>query len=121
MMAFFKKTLHTFTEGADQKPVIWYESDYVAVREGLGHTGSPEVESHFDAVKMTIEAPDQVRKDKNYPNRLCYYAIFPDDPYYPNHWMKVVLEQNRRGKLRVVTAYFTTEFKVGEEQIWKKL
>lgn len=112
--------LYRFVEGMNQQEVVWYEKDYLAVRDGIGHTGSPEVESHFETVRKAIESPDQVKKDRNYANRFCYYGRFSSDMHYPNHHMKVVIAKNWRGKLEVATAYFTNTFKAGEQDLWNK-
>ena len=120
MFALMRKILHRFIEGMGHQEVLWYEDDYLAVKDGIGHTGSPEVESHFETVRQAIERPDQVKKDKDHSNRLCYYAWFSGDIHYPNHHMKVVIAKNWRGKLEVVTAYFTSDFKSGEQDLWNK-
>ena len=120
MPSWRRKILHRFKEGMNNAEVIWYEKDYLAVRNGIGHTGSSEVESHFETVKRTIESPNEVKKDKDYADRLCYYAWFSGDIHYPNHHMKVVIKKTWRGKLIVVTAYFTSDFKTGEQDLWSK-
>gem|GEM_PF-1455599 len=120
MFSLIKNILYRFTEGMNKKEVVWYERDYLAVRNGIGHTGSPEVESHFETVRQAIENPNQVKRDKDYANRFCYYAWFSGDIHYPNHHMKVVIAKNWRGKLEVVTAYFTNTFKAGEQDVWSK-
>lgn len=113
--------LYRFVEGMGKKPVVWYEHDYLSVKDGLnGHTGHPEVESHLHIIKSAIENPNEVRQDVDCDSNKCYYSWFAGDHEYPNNHMKVVLGRNFFGKIVVVTAYFTSYFKKGEKTIWSK-
>lgn len=115
------RVAHNFTEGMDNEPVVWFEKDYVAARDGEdGHTGHSEIETHLHVIKQAIENPNEVRQDKDYPKRKCYYSWFSGGRGFPNHHMKVVLESTWYGKIRVVTAYFTLDLDTREQTIWTK-
>lgn len=115
------KVLHRFIEGMNQEPVVWFEEDYSAAKNGeKHHSGHPEIGTHFDVIKEAIENPDEVRQDRNEDKRKCYYARFAGDKTYTNQYMKVVLEHTWYGKIRVLTAYFTAHFPLGEETIWSR-
>ena len=101
--------------------VVWFEEDYNAVRDGKkDHTGHSEVVTHLEMVKQSIEIPDEVRQDKDYKNRKCYYAWFSGGLDYPMNHMKTVIERTWYGKLRVVTAYFTRYINGKEVTLWTK-
>ena len=112
----------TFIEGRSKREVVWYKSDYEAVKDGGNkqHTSHPEVGTHFEVIKKAIESPDEVKQDTAYSNRKCYYAWFSGDGTYQNQHMKVVLKERFYGKVIVITAYFTPRFKEGEKTIWSK-
>ncbi len=111
------KKRHTFTEGMEGREVVWFEEDYVAVRDGQkGHTGHLEVETYFDVIIKAVEKPNEVRSGKK--DRNCYYAWFSGDGIYQNQHMKVVIEQTWYGVYKVVTAFFTPNFGAGEQTIW---
>ena len=83
------KILHTFKEGMKGDEVVWFEEDYNAVRDGeKEHSGHPEVATHFEVVKQSVENPHEVRQDKDYKNRKCYYAWFSGGLDYPMNHMK---------------------------------
>jgi len=114
--------LHRFTEGMHKESVVWFKEDFYAVLKGKkDHNQHLEVESHFDIVKQAIEEPNEVRQDKDYSNRKCYYAWFSGGRDFPNQHMKVVLEHTWYGKIRVLTAYFTSGLNSGEKTIWSKI
>lgn len=116
------EVLHTFVEGMASKMVVWYRKDFESIRDGADgkHTGHPELDTHFHVIKRAIETPNEVRQDKNYPDRKCYYAWFTGDNVYKNMHMKAVLGRTFWGKLTVVTAYFTAGLSPQEQTIWTK-
>ena len=99
--------------------MVWYKDNYEAVLSGDGHHQHLEVQSHITVVKRAIENPDQINKG----NRgWYYYAWFAGDRNYPNAHMKVVIRRTLLGygRLKIVTAYFTSSFGSSEETIWTK-
>ena len=103
--------------------VYWYKEDYEDVLNGAkgNHTGAhPEIQTHFEVVKQAIENPNEIRQDRGYKDRKCYYAWFSGGKNYPNQHMKVVLKRTWRGTMIVVTAYFTASINSQEVTIWTK-
>ena len=114
------KIAYIFKEGVAGRRVVWFQKDLESVRDGVGHNAHPEVGSHIAVVRKAVEHPDDVREDVGHAKRRCYYTWFGGDTVYPSGYMKVVVKENWRGKLNVLTAYFMQSMKSSEKSIWKK-
>ena len=83
----------------------------------------PEVDGHEGAVQRTIEWPDVVTRDAEYPNGVNYYRM-DALPGYAGKYLKVAVgydPDNSVGVVavgEVVTAYPTRRVKKGEQHLW---
>jgi hypothetical protein len=81
----------------------------------------PEIASHPDAVKWTIEAPDIIVSDFDNPDGLNYYRFGALPAPYDRLYLKVVVSFRQTGPTIVgdlVTAYPTGRLARGEVQQW---
>ncbi len=82
------------------------------------HILTRHVTATVDAIQRTIEAPDIITRDVDYPERDNYYALGADT-MFPKAYLKVcVAFKSDTG--RVVTAFPVDRPKPNEEILWSK-
>jgi hypothetical protein len=82
----------------------------------LGH---PELHGEEKSIKLTVEDPDNVYRDKEYDTTFCYYRQHDNvilRSYGTN--IKVVVDRNLQGQIK--TAYVTNSNKERTENFYKK-
>jgi len=81
----------------------------------------PEIASHVDAVRTTLETPDVIVSDFDNPDGLNYYRFGILPPPFDQLYLKVVVNFYRIDSTvigDVITAYPTGNIARGEVQQW---
>lgn len=101
------------------------EGRLIVLNDRLWHSeiqrDHPVLTGQFDAVQSTIESPDVICEDADYPERDCYYqqgAI----PQYPRYWLKIVVAPAREVPEagHILTAFIVDAIKGSETVRWRK-
>jgi hypothetical protein len=92
--------------------VVWNTEIQVEHKETTGQ---------LEALRITVEDPDEIRIDEYFPDRGCYYrrGVLRK---YRRQWLKVVVEAARddRDTGVILTAYMQPRPKESEEVRWRK-
>lgn len=96
--------------------VMYHDRWYDHVMEIHGELAGREAQ-----VQRTIETPDQIRRDRRFPNRACYYRLGDLPPPMRHRHVKVVVEfedtPNGVGGV-VITAFIADQVDLQEPHIW---
>lgn len=78
----------------------------------------PWMAEMLELVETTLIRPDLIFRDKEFPDRECFYAKFPR--YLDADYMKVVVRYTQDNEGTVVTAFVHRDHTAGEVQLWPK-
>ena len=101
------------------------EGRLVVLHDRLWHAeiqrDHPILRGHLEAVRETVESPDVICEDADFPERDCYYRQGAVQRY-PRYWLKVVVEPSRDDpdSGHLLTAFIVDAIKGTETERWRK-